>query len=329
LVQLHAIPGGDQSNDIDIYRWTSCEEKFASAERNSGEEGMASLPSARRRAIICGLGAAAFAMATRTQAQIGGRPIKFIVPTSPGSSADIGARIVAERLQVVSGRSVITENKVGAGGSIAANFVALSEPNGETIGMLGNSYLYIPLDFPQQKFDPIHDLAPVAMIQRGTNVLVVGRDSRYQTLNDIVQRARLVPGQMTCASAGQGSSTYQSAERLRVAAGLDFIHVPYRGSPELVRDIIAGRVDFGFAPVSVVAGFMEGGLTRFLAVSTPPNAIQIDLNKMFNAVLDAPEVNQRFASLGGEAAPLDLEPLRSLVHEEYDNAMAFAASKPR
>jgi len=130
-----------------------------------------------------------------------------------------------------------------------------------------------------------------------------------------------------------------------------------------VRDVIAGRVDFGFAPVSVVAGFIQGGPARVLAASaskrsrllpdTPttveagvpgssyqswmaavvpaktPTEIQIDLNKAFNAVLEEPEVNQRFESLGVEVAPLDLEPLRSLVRDEYESAMAFAGTKPR
>jgi tripartite-type tricarboxylate transporter receptor subunit TctC len=282
------------------------------------------------------------------------------VPTSPGSAADIGARVVGERLQAILGRPVVAENKVGAGGFLAATAVATSEPNGETVGMLGTSYLLYELDFPQQKFDPLRDIAPIAMVHRSTNVLVVARESPYHSLSDIVQRARAVPGQVKYASAGPGSSTFHSAERVRVAAGLDFVHIPYKGSPEAVREVIAGRVDFAFAPVSVVAGFTQNDLMRILAVSsakrsrllpdapttveagvpgssyeswlvavvsanTPPE-IQAELNKALNAVLETPEIRHRFESMGVEVAPLALEPLRSLIREEYANAMAHAAA---
>jgi tripartite-type tricarboxylate transporter receptor subunit TctC len=316
-----------------------------------------------RRALITGLCTALAAMATGAHAQLGGRPLKIIVPTSPGSSADLGARIVAERLQMLLGRTVVTENKVGAGGLIAATSIARAEPIGETIGMLGNTYLTYHIEFPQEKFDPVNDVAPVAMISRGGNVMLVGRESPFRTMDDVVKRARAKPGSVSFASAGLSSSSFHSAERFRAAAGIDLLHVPYRGSPEMVRELIAGRVDFAFVPVSVVAGYTQDGLTRALAVSgakrsrllpdipttveaglpnssfdtwlialvpgKTPLAIQVDLNKSLNAVLDSPEIHQRFETIGVEASTMNLDQLQEYVREEYRNAVAYSAANPR
>ena len=286
------------------------------------------------------------------------RPLKLVVPTSPGSSADIGARAVGEHLQKILDRSVIVDNRLGAGGSIAAGAVAAAEANGDTLGILGNSYLLFPFEFPHQKFDPIKDVIPVAMISRGANVLLVSGQSSYQKLEDLVKRARGEPGKVTYASAGIGSSTYHSAERLKGAANLDMVHVPYKGSPEAIHEVIAGRVDFAFAPVSVAAPFVQSGKARALAVSTSkrsallpqapttveagvpnssydswlvalapaktPAPVVASLNKAFNAALDTSEVKQRFSSVGVEPDPMSLEELQTFVAEQYKKAMAYA-----
>ncbi len=220
----------------------------------------------RRTALraLCGL---ALAVATHAAHAQSARPMKFLVPTSPGSSADIGARAIGDQLQRLLNRTIVVDNKVGAGGSLAAAATASAEANGDTLGILGNSYLLFPVEFPQQKFDPVKDVIPVAMISRGANVLLVAAESPYQKLDDLVQRARREPGKLTYASAGIGSSTYHSAERLRIAARLDMLHVPFKGSPESIHEVIAGRMDFAFAPVSVATPFVQSGKMRAIAVS--------------------------------------------------------------
>ena len=316
-----------------------------------------------RRAMFraaCGLIVLAAAHAAHAQSA---RPLKFLVPTSPGSSADIGARAIGDQLQRQLNRSIIVENKVGAGGSLAAAATASAEANGDTLGILGNSYLLFPVEFPQQKFDPIKDVVPVAMISRGANVLLVAADSPYQKLDDLVQRARREPGKLTYASAGIGSSTYHSAERLRTAAKLDMLHVPFKGSPESIHEVIAGRMDFAFAPVSVATPFVQSGKMRAIAVSsgkrsallpqTPttveagvpgssydswlvalapaktPLATQQALNKAFNTALETPEVLQRFATLGVEPDAMSLEELQAFVAQEHKGAMAYAKNHAR
>lgn len=324
---------------------------------------MSSQNNTSRREVLVALAAAAMSTAGPARSQ-SGRPIKFVVPTSPGSSADISARAVGDTLQKILGRTVITENRVGAGGSIAAAAVAAAEATGETIGLLGNSYLLFPVEFPQSKFDPLQDVAPVAMISRGGNILVVSSTSPYSKLSDIVQAARAQPGRLTYASAGVGSSTYHSSERLRVAANLDIVHVPLKGSPEAIHEVLSGRVDFAFAPVSVIAPFVQSGRMRAIATSaskrspllplTPttveagvpgsvydawlvalvpaktPQSVQAKLNKAFNQSLESAEVRQRFAALGSEPTPMPLEELRTYVRQEaVQSARAFARAKPR
>lgn len=325
---------------------------------------MNDVPNPCRRIILFILIAASLAGSGIAQAQLDGRPIKLVVPTSPGSSADIGARLVGERVQRSLGRPVIVDNKAGAGGSLAAMAVAGAEPNGDTIGVLGNAYLLFPVEYPQQKFNPMQDVAPVAMLSRGANVVLVAGNSPHAKLGDLMRRARAEPGKITYGAGSNGSSTYFAAERLRVAAGLDLIHVPYKGSPEIVQELIAGRIDFGVVPLPVAAPFVQSGHVRALAVSssqrssllpgTPttvesgfagstydtwivalvpaktPVAKQVELNNAFNAALKEPELQQRFASMGVRADPMPLKELQAFVRKEFAAETALAkATKGR
>jgi tripartite-type tricarboxylate transporter receptor subunit TctC len=322
------------------------------------------LSSASRRSVLFHLMAAGLAATGTAHAQVGGRPVRLLVPTSAGSSADIGARLVGERVQKALGRPVIVENKAGAGGSLAALAVAGAEPNGETIGVLGNAYLLFPVEYPQQKFDPLQDVIPVAMISRGANVVLVASNTPFTKLDDVMRRARAMPGRITYGAGSNGSSTSLAAERLRAAAKVDLIHVAYKGSPEIVQELIAGRIDFGVVPVPVAAPFVKSGHVRALAVSsshrsallpeTPttveagfagstydtwiaalvpaktPLAKQQELNKVFNAALQDPELQQRFAALGVKADPMPLKELQAFVRKEYATETALAnAAKGR
>lgn len=289
----------------------------------------------------------------------GDRALRLIVPTSPGSSADVGARLVGDRIQAASGRPVVIENKVGAGGSLAAAYVAAAAPNGETVGILGNTYQLFAEEFPSQKFDPAKDVVPVALISRGANVLLVASDSGYARVDDIVRKARSQPGCLSYASAGIGSSTYHSAERLRMASGLELIHIPYKGSPEAVQEVIAGRVDFAFAPVPVALSFIQGGRVKAVAVSASrrsvqlpdvpttveagvpdssydtwlvalvpaktPRAVQLELNRTFTAATATQEIRSKFASLGVEPEDAGLDETQAFVAREYQSAKAAHA----
>lgn len=292
-----------------------------------------------------------------------GRPVIVLVPTSPGSSADIGARAASVAAQKILGRPLIIQNKVGAGGSIAAAALAAAEPNGETIGVFGNSFLLFPVVYPQQKFDPMQDVTPVAMVSRGANVLLVEASSPYHSLADIVKHAAAAPGTLSYASAGLASSTFHSAERVRTAANLELIHVAYKGSPESVNEVLGGRVTFAFAPVSVALPFIQGGRVRALAVSTSkrssilpqvpttaetvpnssyeswlavlvpaktPLAFQQALNKAYSTAMQTAEIKKLFTTQGVEPEVMQLDEVKAFVRQEYALAMTHShPSKPR
>jgi tripartite-type tricarboxylate transporter receptor subunit TctC len=314
-------------------------------------------PDGQRRGILCALVCASLGSVDLAAAQSGERPLKFIVPTSPGSAADTAARFVGEQIQTTLGRPVLIENKAGAGGALAAAHVAAAEPNGETIGLLGNSYLLFPVEFLQHKFDPIRDVVPVAMISKGMNVLLVANESPYRKLEDIVRKARAEPGNVAYASAGVGSSTFHSAQRVVIAANIDVIHLPFKGSPQSLSEVVASRVDFAFAPISVAAPLLRSGRVRAIAVSSSkrsvllpdvpttveagvpgssyeswlvaivpsktPAAIQAELNRIFSTALETPEVRRHFGMSGVEPVPMPLAQLRAFVLQEHASALAY------
>jgi tripartite-type tricarboxylate transporter receptor subunit TctC len=283
------------------------------------------------------------------------RTVRFVVPTSPGSNADTQARSVGEGLQALTGQTVVTENRVGAGGSIAASTLSAARPDGQTVGFQGKAYLLFGVEFPAQNFDPMRDVSPVAFISRGAFVLVVGASSAHTSLKGLIDYARTNPGKLDYASAGQGSTSYISAERLRAAAKVSMLHVPFKGSPEAVREVIAGGVHFTYIPAAMSKSLIESGRVRALAVNTArrsillpevptvieaglphsnyeswlvalvpantPGDIQEQLNQQFNAAIKTPAMAERFAKLGVEPEPMNLIALRAFVKGEYAAAL--------
>lgn len=283
------------------------------------------------------------------------RTIRFVVPTSPGSNADTQARVVGEGLQALTGQTVVTENRVGAGGSIAAAALAGARPDGQTVGFQGKAYLLFGVEFPAQNFDPIRDVSPVAFISRGAFVLVVGASSNFTSLKALIDYARTTPGKLDYASAGQGSTSYLSAERLRAAAKVSMLHVPFKGSPEAVREVISGGVQFTYIPAAMSKSLIESGRVKALAVNTArrsillpdvptaieaglpnsnyeswlvalvpantPGDIQEQLNQQFNAAIKSSALAERFVKLGVEPEPMALMALRNFVKGEYAAAL--------
>ena len=297
----------------------------------------------------------ALAPPTATAQPSSAQTVRFLVPTSPGSNADAQARAVGEHFQTLTGQTVITENRVGAGGSVAAGALAAARPDGQTIGFQGKSFLLFGVEFPIQNFDPILDVSPVAFISRRAFVLVVGATSNLTSLKALVDYGRANPGKINYASAGQGSTSYLSAERVRAAAEINVVHIPFKGSPEAAREVIAGSAHFAFVPAAMSKPLIEAGRIRALAVNTArrsilllevpttieaglpnsnyeswlvalvpaktPNDIQEKLNQQFNAALKTPVVTERLAKLGVEAEPMTLAALRAFVKKEYAAAL--------
>ena len=196
------------------------------------------------------------------------RIVKLVVPFTPGGGIDGVGRIVGARLSEMWGQQVVVENKPGAGGNIASEFVARSAPDGYTMyitaaGLAINRYL-----FPSLSFDPVADFAPVTLICSFPNMLVVPSSSPLRSVGDLIAEAKKNPGKLTFASPGHGSSPHMSGELFKYMAKVDLTHVPYRGAAPAYTDLLAGRTDSYFAVMASGLPLVRSGQLRALGVTT-------------------------------------------------------------
>jgi tripartite-type tricarboxylate transporter receptor subunit TctC len=196
------------------------------------------------------------------------RFIRLVVPFTPGGGIDGIGRILAARLSEMWGQQVVVENKPGAGGNIASEFVARAAPDGYTMyitaaGLAVNRYL-----FGSVNYDPVADFAPVTLICLFPNLLVVPNSSPFRSVGDLLAEARKNPGKVTFASPGHGSSPHMSGELFKYMAQVDLTHVPYRGAAPAFTDVIAGRVDCTFAVMASGLPLARSGQLRALGVTT-------------------------------------------------------------
>jgi tripartite-type tricarboxylate transporter receptor subunit TctC len=194
------------------------------------------------------------------------RPIRAIVPFSAGSTIDIIGRIVLEPLSAALGQPIVVENRGGAGGTIGTAVVANAEPNGYTILIHASAHSAAPAAYPNAPYDAGRDLRGVAVFGSVPNVTVISPAKGIKTLRELVEGAK--KGSFTFASAGVGSATHWAAERLRLAAGFNALHVPFKGGPEALTEVATGRVDFMSIGISSGLPFIRSGRLIPLAVST-------------------------------------------------------------
>jgi len=228
----------------------------------------------RRRLLALAAAAPVLAVGRTTAAQAPSLPgwpnrfVKLVVPFTPGGGIDGIGRILGARLSEMWGQQVVIENKPGAGGNIASEFVARSAPDGYTIyitaaGLAVNRYLFASINY-----DPLADFAPVTLICLFPNLLVVPNSSQVRSVNDLLALAKNNPGKVTFASPGHGSSPHMSGELFKYLAKVDLTHVPYRGASPAYTDVIAGRVDCTFAVMASALPLVHSGQLRALGVTT-------------------------------------------------------------
>ena len=199
-----------------------------------------------------------------------GRPLRIVVPFTPGGSTDILARALAPKLAAALGRNVIVDNNPGAGGSLGATEVAKAEPDGSTLLMGHIGTLAVnPALYPKLGYDPRKSFAPVAWVARVPNVLVVNAGSPIKTLQGLLDAARARPGQMSYSSGGNGSAAHITFEYFKLRTKIFMLHIPYRGTAPSVTDLIAGQVDATFTGSPAVLPHIKSGRLRALAVSSP------------------------------------------------------------
>jgi tripartite-type tricarboxylate transporter receptor subunit TctC len=227
-----------------------------------------------RRKLIGYAGATALApLAARTTLAQGSagwpnRIVKLVVPFTPGGGIDAVGRIIGARLSEMWGQQIVVENKPGAGGNIASEFVARSAPDGYTLYITAGGLAVNRFLFPSINYDPVADFAPVTLICLFPNLLVVPISSPFRSVGDLIAQAKANPGKITFASPGHGSSPHMSAELFKYMAKVDLVHVPYRGASPAYTDLIAGRVDCTFAVMASGLPLVQNGQLRALGVST-------------------------------------------------------------
>ncbi len=299
-----------------------------------------------RRAWL--LQAAAFATAPAfAQAA---RPLRLIVPFTPGGSSDILARAIAPRLGASLGETVIVDNKPGAGGSLGAAEAAKADPDGHTLLMGHVGTLAVnPSLYPKLAYDPLKSFVPVAWVARVPNVLVVNAASPVKSLKEFIERAKAAPGRYTFSSGGNGSAAHITFEYLKLKSGIFMLHIPYRGTAPSVADLLGGQVDATFTGTPVVLPLVRSGRLRALAVSsreriaalpdvptvaethagfeadqwyglvapagTPAERVA-RLNAEVNRALAAPEVQQQLATEGALPMPTTPAAFGELIARE-------------
>jgi tripartite-type tricarboxylate transporter receptor subunit TctC len=197
------------------------------------------------------------------------RLIKAVIPFGAGSATDVVPRLVFDRLAAELGQPIVIENRAGAGGTLGTSAVAKADPDGYTILAHSSALTIAPAIFPNLSYDATKDLSSVLMIGSSANVMITPVTRPWKTVQDFIADAKAKPGSITFGSVGIGSAVHISAEKFRLAAGIEATHVPYRGGSEVITDILGGRIDFYFCPLATALPLIREGQVRALVVSTP------------------------------------------------------------
>jgi tripartite-type tricarboxylate transporter receptor subunit TctC len=194
------------------------------------------------------------------------RPVRVIVPITAGSATDVIARIVSERLAAQLGQNFVIDNRPGASGTIGISAAAKAEADGYTALVQSSSFTVVPITYSRLDYDTVRDFAGITPLGNVPNILVISPAKNLRSVKELIAAAKAKPGSITYASIGTGTATQLSAERFRLGAGFEGVHVPFKGTPEALNDVLTGRVDFYFCPVISVIQFVKEG--RLLALAT-------------------------------------------------------------
>ena len=203
------------------------------------------------------------------------RPVRVVITFPPGSATDIIGRVVTQKLTEFWGQNVLADNRTGAGGVIGSGLVAKAARDGYTLLINSNAHAVNPAIYARLPYDTEKDFTEIAPLVGQPNVLVVNPGSRIKTLAEMVADAKARPGKINFASAGTGSGTHLNLEKFKLAVGIDVVHIPYKGTPEIIPDLTTGRVDYYFAPISAGMTFVRDGKLRALAVSSAKRSSQL------------------------------------------------------
>lgn len=286
-----------------------------------------------------------------------GRPIRFMVPFTPGGQPDIFSRMIGQKMSEAMGQQVVVDNRPGAGGSIGSRIVAESNPDGYTLLSISAAHAIGP-SVRKLPYDTRRDFAGVSMSYNTAYLLVTPPALGVKTTQELIALARSRPGQLNLASAGRGSGTHFAGEMFKHVAGIDVVHVPYKGIPESMTDIMANRVQLFMAPLASSLPLVKDGRIRALGVSSPkrvsvladvptiaeagltgfrfdswgaifvpaktPRAIVNKLNREITTALRLPDIEKRMRALGAEPAPTTPAELDKFIIQELATIQKLA-----
>jgi tripartite-type tricarboxylate transporter receptor subunit TctC len=303
-------------------------------------------PSVVASAIAAGIISIAAPDAAYAQQKFPSRPVRIVVPFSPGSATDISARMIAPRLSERWGQPVIVENRSGAGGTLAAAAVAQATPDGHTLLLVSAAFAIGAVLNSSLPYDPLKDFTGVTQIGTTSGLLAASSTLGVKSVKELIALAKERPGKILFGSAGAGSGIHMTAERFKFTAGINTVHVGFKGQPEMLIEIIAGRIHYGFPSLGPALGFIRDGRLVALAVVTAkrtpllpdvpvlsevlpgferdashaliapaktPRPILNQISQDVARVLELPEVKQQMEGMSFEPAPT--------TPEEYDRIL--------
>ena len=310
--------------------------------------------------MLCVLGALLTCAATALAQPYPSRPIRLVVPYPPGGNVDITARIVGPVLGELVGQTIVVDNRSGAGGNVGAGLVAKAPPDGHTLLMGSSAPLAInPIVIKDTPYDPVTAFTPVSRVHVVPLVVLAGPKTGAASVKDLIARARANPGKVTVASAGTGTTNHLGIELLSVQAGIQVVHVPYKGSGPALAELLGGQVQFMFDQLSASIGYIrdgrltalavasaqrstvlpkvptldESGLkgyeaTTFIGVAGPagmPKGVVSQLNAAMRKVMDTAAVNERFRALGADPGASSPEEFARTIRDELAKWRAVVA----
>ncbi len=263
---------------------------------------------ATRRFAVGMLGALAVALPGAVGAQAyPAKPVHMIISFPPGSSTDIVGRVVAQKLSEYWGQPVPAENRGGAGGTIAAAAVSKAAPDGYTLLIDSSAHSVSPAIYAKLPFDTLKDFTDIAPLAGQPNVLVALPGSKTKSVADLVAEAKANPGKINFASAGVGSGTHLNLEKFKLVTGADVTHIPYKGTQEVITDLLGGRVDYYFAPISAALSNIRDGKLRAIAVSSAKRSSSLpDVPTMAESGVPGFEFTLWFGVWGPAGMPADV-----------------------
>jgi tripartite-type tricarboxylate transporter receptor subunit TctC len=204
------------------------------------------------------------------------KPVRIIVPFPPGSSPDLIARMLTDKLAQALGQPVIVENKPGAGGNLGTGLVAKAEPDGYTLGLSIPGPLAVnTVLYKKMEYDPFKELAPITLVALSPNVLIVNPSLGVNTVKEFIDYVKARPGKLNYGSVGNGSASHLTMELLKMRSGMDIVHVPYPGSPQVNTAIVSGQIQAGFVVPATAMALAQAGRLKALAVTSSVRSVVV------------------------------------------------------